>query len=153
MINVTELVNDLISHLTFTGAEVEVVESTDEVVINLTLPQEESGVLIGFRGEKIDALQYLLSIIINKDAIHYRPVNLDINSYRQARFDKLKDMADVAAQKAIESGREILLPPLPGNERRIIHLHLSETQAVSTYSEGEGKSRRIIVRPEAANEK
>ena len=56
-------------------------------------------------------------------------------------------MADSAAVKAVESGREILLPPLSPSERRLIHLHLSQNSQVSTYSEGEGSARRIVVQP------
>jgi spoIIIJ-associated protein len=143
-----QIIESLINTFAFSDCQVKYVESDTEYQINISLPQEESGVLIGFRGEKIDALQYICTIILNHDAISYKPVNLDINDYRLKRQQQIIDLADSAAKKATESGREILLPPMPANERRLVHMHLSQSSSVSTYSEGEGASRRLVVRPQ-----
>jgi spoIIIJ-associated protein len=142
-----EIVEQLIKALGFTDYQLDFSESETEIIINLTLPQEDSGVIIGFRGEKISALQYLLSLMFNQDSIAYKPVNVDINGYHKKRQLELTTLADSAAEKAVSSGREILLPPMSASDRRLIHMHLSVSHDVDTYSEGEGVGRRIVVRP------
>lgn len=142
-----EIIKQLINALGFTDYQLDFSESDTEITVDLNLPQSDSGVLIGFRGEKISALQYLLSLMFNQDNIAYKPVIVDINSYYKKRQVELTTLADSAAEKAISSGREILLPPMSASDRRLIHIHLSESPDVDTYSEGEGASRRIVVRP------
>jgi len=142
-----DLTNSLIQALGFPQFQLDFTETDTEITVNVTLPQEDSGLLIGFRGEKITALQYLLTLMLNQDSIAYKPVNLDINQYYLKHHQEIIALADSAAHKAVSSGREILLPPMPANERRLIHVHLSESPDVATYSEGEGPSRRIVVRP------
>jgi spoIIIJ-associated protein len=146
------LIKTLLQHLTFDHAEVEYEETEESFRVTLTLPEAESGILIGYHGEKIDALQLLLGLMLNHDTVAYKPVELDVNGYRAKRRLSLEDLAEKAAQKALESGREILLPPLPSHERRLIHLYLSQNSAVTTYSEGEGQDRRLVVRPASAGE-
>jgi spoIIIJ-associated protein len=82
----------------------------------------------------------------------YVPVQLDINGYREKRLQALVAMAEKAAEQAVHSGREILLPALPSSERRLIHLHLQGHAEVTTYSEGVGRSRRLVVRPKNVTE-
>jgi len=142
-----EKIESLLRLLTFESAQVEVSEADGHVLIAITLPENESGVLIGYHGEKIDALQLLLNLLWNQDALVYSPVQVDINGYRARRREVLEDLANKAAAKAIDSGREILLPHLPSYERRIIHLFLESRTDVTTYSEGEGEDRRLVVRP------
>jgi spoIIIJ-associated protein len=147
MVEVKDLVNNMFVHLTFSDAKISVEESDSEISVIIKVPEEFSGMLIGYRGEKINALQLLLTLMINNQAIAYRPLHLDINGYREKRYDSLRDIADAAAQNALDSGREILLSPLPSYERRVIHMYLSENKSVETYSEGEGDQRRLVVRP------
>jgi spoIIIJ-associated protein len=125
----------------------EFIDNPEDYQVNLTVDEVSSGMLIGFRGEKINALQHIVSLMLNNDAVQYKPVNLDINQYRAKRIEQLEAMAETAATKAIESGREILLPPLSPRERRIVHLKLDQNDQVTTYSEGEGAGRRVVVRP------
>lgn len=140
-------IQSLLQSLTFENAQVEATEQDGHANINITLPEEDSGVLIGYHGEKIDALQLVVNLMWNQNALVYAPVQVDVNGYRLRRRQTLEDLADKAAQKAIESGREILLPHLPSYERRIIHLYLESRGDVTTYSEGEGEDRRLVVRP------
>ncbi len=111
------------------------------------MPETDSGALIGYHGEKIDALQLVVNLMWNQNAVVYSPVQVDINGYRARRRQTLEDLANKAAEKAVESGREILLPHLPSYERRIIHVYLESRPDVTTYSEGEGDERRLVVRP------
>ena len=142
-----EKIQQLLHCLTFENTEVEVTELDGHANITITLPEDDSGVLIGYHGEKIDALQLIVNLVWNQNALVYTPVQVDVNGYRLRRRQTLEDLADKAAQKAIESGREILLPHLPSYERRIIHLYLESRGDVTTYSEGEGEERRLVVRP------
>jgi spoIIIJ-associated protein len=147
---VSDLVTQVFTHLTFPDAVVAISDSDGGLNLTVTVDETSSGILIGYRGEKINALQLLLTLMINNDAIAYQPVHIDINGYREKRHQSVREMADSAAQNAIDSGREILLPPLPSFERRIVHLHLSQNPQVETYSEGEGDDRRLVVRPATA---
>ena len=142
-----EKIQQLLHQLTFENAVVEVVQQDGRDNITITLPETDSGVLIGYHGEKIDALQLIINLIWNQNALVYTPIQVDINGYRLRRKQTLEDLADKAAVKAIESGREILLPHLPSYERRIIHLYLESRSDVTTYSEGEADERRLVVRP------
>lgn len=150
MDNTKDTVVKFIGLLNFPHAEIDVAENDEEIIINITLPQEDSGLLIGYKGEKINALQHVLALMLNRDTIQYKPVNVDINEYRADRTKELHDIAAKAAEKAIESGREILLPPLSARERRLVHMFLSSRKDITTYSEGEGAARRLVVRPEEA---
>ena len=83
----TDLINQLIELLTFTDAKVTVTEEEEIFKVDLTLPQEESGILIGYHGEKIDALQLITSLMFNQNRAVYKPAQIDINGYRQRRID------------------------------------------------------------------
>jgi spoIIIJ-associated protein len=146
-----EKIKTLLTQLTFTEAEITQEEADDRVQVNITLPESDSGALIGYHGEKIDALQLIINVMWNQNAVVYTPVSVDINGYRARRHQTLEDLADKAATKAVESGREILLPHLPSYERRIIHVYLESRGDVTTYSEGEGDERRLVVRPNIQN--
>ena len=141
------VIRELLALLTFPDTQVEVQDNPDQILVTLTLTPDDSGILIGYHGEKIDALQLLFSLIYNQGESNFKPVRLDINGYRDRRAQSLVELADKAAIQALESGREIILPPLSPNERRLVHLHLSDREDVSTYSEGEGRNRRLIIRP------
>lgn len=142
-----EKIQLLLRQMTFEDVAVEVDEQDGHFQIAITLPEEDSGALIGYHGEKIDALQLIVSLMWNQNAVVYTPVQVDVNGYRLRRRKTLEDLADKAAAKAVESGREILLPHLPSFERRVIHLYLESRGDVTTYSEGEGEERRLVVRP------
>jgi spoIIIJ-associated protein len=143
----SSLVEDLLKNLTFPESTVVVEELDDAVQVTLTVPEDASGILIGYHGEKIDALQLLTSLMYNQGKSDFKPVRLDINGYRERRQVGLAELADNAATQALQSGREIILPPLSPSERRLVHVHLSGRPDVSTYSEGEGRNRRLIIRP------
>lgn len=141
------LITKLLNLLTFPDAQLSITEADTEILVDLTVDESATGVLIGYHGEKIDALQLILSLIYNQNRTDFKPVRLDINGYRQRRTEALDELADKAVEQAVKSGREIILPPLSPAERRLVHVHLSESDQVTTYSEGEGRTRRLIIRP------
>ena len=125
-------------------ADVTVKEENDLVTMNITGPK--MGLIIGYRGETLDSLQYLVSLIVNKDHNKpYKRVVLDTENYRQKREETLKRVAEKAAYKVKMSKRPYKLEPMNPYERRIIHSALQDDKDVTTYSEGEEPYRRIVI--------
>lgn len=113
---------------------------------------EKASSVIGHRGETLDALQYIMSQIVNKDKPfeeHIR-VCVDADFYRERRKKTLTLLAKKLAKQAIATGREIELEPMNSYERRIIHSAVQEMENVTTRSDGEGKDRHIVVVPDGA---
>ena len=105
------------------------------------------GILIGKKGQTLDALQFLLSLIYNKKKKDKAKIILDIEGYRQRRERSLKDMAVKLAEKAKYDRKNITLDPMMPNERRIIHLTLQNHPDVITFSQGEEPMRRVVISP------
>lgn len=125
-------------------AEIRIKEENDVVNINLTGPR--MGIIIGYRGETLDAIQYLVSLIINKDhETEYKRVVLDTENYRLKREETLKRLAEKTAYKVRRNGRSFKLEPMNPYERRIIHSTLQNDKYVYTYSEGEEPYRKVVV--------
>ena len=109
---------------------------------------ENMGQIIGYRGETLDAMQYLTSLVENKDKDDYVRVTLDTENYRAKREQTLIRLGVRLADKALKSGRRVSLEPMNPYERRIIHSSLQDIQGVTTVSEGEEPNRRVIIVPE-----
>jgi len=125
-------------------AEIEIVE--DEGIINVNITGKNVRNIIGYRGETLDSLQYLLSLVVNKNhESSYKRVVLDTENYRKKREETLKRVADKTADKVINSRRAYKLEPMNPYERRIIHAALQGKKDIYTYSEGEDPYRRIVV--------
>ena len=109
---------------------------------------ENMGQIIGYRGETLDAMQYLTSLVENKGKDDYVRVTLDTENYRAKREQTLIRLGVRLADKALKSGRKVSLEPMNPYERRIIHSSLQDIQGVTTVSEGEEPNRRVIIVPE-----
>lgn len=118
-----------------------------EKMLSIDLSGDEMGVLIGKRGQTLDALQYLASLVANKEAGEYIHVKLDTEDYRARRKATLENLAKNIAFKAKRSRRPVSLEPMNPYERRIIHSALQGDKYVSTHSEGEEPNRRVVVSP------
>ena len=103
------------------------------------------GILIGRRGETLDALQYLTSLIVNKGSDQYIRVTLDTENYRAKREEALTRLANRMASRAIKTGRKVVLEPMNPYERRILHSALQTNDAVTTHSEGEEPNRHVVI--------
>jgi spoIIIJ-associated protein len=113
-------------------------DQTDEgVAVTIRLPDDESGLLIGYHGETLSALQYLAGQIVNRGEATWTRVTVNINDYRNQRDQQLQQMAQNAADRAVSTGDEIEMPYLTPAERRVIHLALADRDDVTTFSEGE----------------
>ena len=105
------------------------------------------GILIGRRGETLDALQYLTSLKVNRGREGYTRVTLDTENYRAKREDTLIRLANRMANRALRTGRKVSLEPMNPYERRIIHYALQQTEGVTTHSEGEEPNRHVVITP------
>ena len=125
-------------------AEIKISESDD--VIKVTLTGSDMGILIGYRGETLDSLQYLLSLQVNKGKEEkYKRVVLDTENYRAKREETLKRLALKVASKVKTSGSLLKLEPMNPYERRVIHASLQTDPYIETYSEGDEPFRRVVV--------
>ena len=125
-------------------AEIKVKEEKD--AINVTLIGPDMGIIIGYRGETLDSLQYLVSLIVNKGHEgEYKRVILDTENYRFKREETLKRLAFKMASRVKMSGKQVKLEPMNPYERRIIHSALQDNPYVVTFSEGDEPYRRVVV--------
>ncbi len=113
--------------------------------MDIDLSGEEMGVLIGKRGQTLDSLQYLVSLVVNKDAEDYIRVKVDTENYRLRRKETLENLAKNIAYKVKRTKRSVSLEPMNPYERRIIHSALQNDRYVTTYSEGEEPFRHVVV--------
>ena len=126
-------------------AEVKVVIDENEGSVDIELVGENMGVLIGKRGQTLDSLQYLVSLVANKEADGYFRVKLDAENYRARRKETLESLAKNIAYKVKRTRKPVSLEPMNPYERRIIHSALQNDKYVSTRSEGEEPFRHVVV--------
>ena len=119
--------------------------SDGEENLRMVLSGENMSILIGRRGETLDALQYLTSLNVNRGREEYLRVTLDTENYRAKREEALRKLAVRMANRAKKSGRKVALEPMNPNERRILHSALQNDPEVTTHSEGEEPYRRVII--------
>lgn len=139
---VTEFLKGLMEHIGITGT-VKAANTDNGLLVNLE--GDDMGLLIGRRGETLDAVQYLASLVYNKDKEDYHRVTVDTENYRKKRENTLVRLAKKKAAQAVRTGRRVVLEPMTPFERRIIHFALQNDEAVVTYSEGEEPNRHIVI--------
>ncbi len=113
--------------------------------MNIDLSGDEMGVLIGKRGQTLDSLQYLVSLVVNKDVEDYIHVKVDTENYRQRRKETLENLAKNISYKVKRTKRPVSLEPMNPYERRIIHSALQNDKYVTTHSEGDEPFRHVVV--------
>ncbi|MDD3660356.1 MAG: protein jag [Lachnospiraceae bacterium] len=123
----------------------ELVFDKSENTLDVNLSGEEMGVLIGKRGQTLDSLQYLVSLVVNKESEDYIRVKVDTENYRKRRKDTLENLAKNISYKVKRSKRSVSLEPMNPYERRIIHSALQNDKYVTTHSEGEEPFRRVVI--------
>ncbi|NEZ47859.1 protein jag [Clostridium niameyense] len=125
-------------------AEIDIKEEKDIIKINLC--GKDMGIIIGYRGETLDALQYLVSLVVNKDHdCDYKRVVLDTENYREKREQTLKRLARRLSEKVKSTGKLVKLEPMNPYERRIIHSELQNDFCIETYSEGDEPFRKVVI--------
>lgn len=126
-------------------SEFEIEEKDDLIDIKLTT--EESGIIIGYHGDTLEALQLILSLAVAKKLDKFLRISIDVGDYKKNREDWLKNLALETKDRVIAEGKEIVLPQLKSWERRIIHLLLQNDDKVISQSQGEGRDRVLVVSP------
>lgn len=141
---IKEFLNDIFSAM---NMEVEVIveKSEDSKVVEVELKGSEMGVLIGKRGQTLDSLQYLVSLVANKYTEEYVKIKLDTENYRKRRKETLENLAKNIAFKVKRTKRTVALEPMNPFERRVIHSALQNDRFVCTHSEGDEPFRHVVV--------
>lgn len=129
------------------GAPINIEVKEEEKHTVFILSGEKIALLIGKRGSTLNALQYLTQLIVNRHSDQYINIVLDAENYRERRRETLVALAERLANKAIKSGKKVVLEPMPSYERKIIHSALAENEKVKTYSDGVEPNRHIVISP------
>lgn len=129
------------------GLKVNVDITEKDGEMNIDLSGDEMGVLIGKRGQTLDSLQYLTSLVVNKGTKEYVRVKVDTENYRERRKETLENLAKNLAYKVKRTKKAVSLEPMNPYERRIIHSALQNDKYVTTISEGEEPYRKVVIKP------
>lgn len=144
--SIEEVVSDFLkSVFQAMNLEVKVIINVHEDMMDVELSGDEMGILIGKRGQTLDSLQYLLSLVVNKESESYVKVKVDTENYRQRRRETLEGLAKNIAFKVKRTKRSVSLEPMNPFERRVIHSALQNDRYVTTKSEGEEPYRHVVV--------
>lgn len=125
--------------------DVTVEANQDGDVLKINLSGPDMGIVIGKRGETLDALQHLTSLVVNKGGEDFTKVSLDAENYREKRREALESLAHKLASKVMRTRRSTTLEPMNAYERRIIHSALQDHDKVTTYSIGQGSNRKVVI--------
>jgi len=127
-------------------ANIDLKEDADRIL--LIIQGDGSGLLIGRKGQTLDALEYLVNKIVHRGAEDKKRIVVDTENYRSRREDSLVTLAHRLADKAKRLGRPVTISPMSAHDRRIIHLALQEDKSLHTWSTGTGLYRKVIISPE-----
>lgn len=127
------------------SADIQIDYDEIENLMNIDLSGEEMGLLIGKRGITLDSLQYLVSLVVNRNTENYVKIKLDTENYRERRKDTLENLAHNLAHKVKRTHRSVTLEPMNPYERRVIHSALQKDKYVETHSEGEEPYRKVVI--------
>lgn len=128
-------------------AEIEAEINEESETLEVQIIGDDMGILIGKRGQTLDSLQYLTSLVVNKEVQSYLKVKLDTENYRARRKETLENLAKNIAIKVKKTHRAVTLEPMNPYERRIIHSSLQNDKFVETHSEGEEPFRKVVITP------
>jgi len=136
---------NVVKQMGATAVEIEKQQNGNQVTFMIT--GEQVGLLIGKHGQTLNSLQLLTQLVANRYAKEYVSIIVDAENYRERRKKALIQLAQKLAEKAIKTGKEIKLEPLPAHERKIIHTALANNEKVTTYSVGEEPRRYVVISP------
>ena len=130
--------------------EVEVTSRREDDTVFVELSGDNMGIFIGKRGDTLDSLQYLTSLVVNQYSEDYLKVTIDTENYREKRSDALLALSNRLAEKVARTGKKFTLEPMNPYERRIIHANLQNHEDVTTYSIGQEPFRKLVIAPKNA---
>ncbi len=137
-------IRSILKGLGIAECEVSFAEEEDGIAIELDCG-EDYGVVIGRRGETLDAIQYLVRLYMNKGKDNYKRVSINIGNYREKRAETLRELAKRNAAKVLRNGRNAVLDPMNPYERRIIHTTVQEIEGVESHSVGSDSERKVVI--------
>lgn len=137
-------IRSILKGLGITECEIELSEEEDGIAIELDCG-DNYGVVIGRRGETLDAIQYLVRLYMNKGKENYKRVSINIGNYREKRAETLRELAKRNAAKVLRNGRNAVLDPMNPYERRIIHTAVQEIEGVESHSVGSDSERKVVI--------
>lgn len=117
----------------------------EDGTVSIQVTGEEAGILMKNRGESVEALQLLLSMIVNRDCGEYYKISFNVNDFKEKTRARLESLAWKTAGQVVRNRRKVTLPPMTSFQRRIIHSKLQDYKDVTTYSVGEEPSRRVVI--------
>ena len=142
-----EIVNGLLSGMGVEALSTIRSSGDEEIGPTIDIQGEDSGLLIGKRGETLQALQFLVNLTLNSKIGSHRVVIVDVENYKERRSRSLQALANRVAERVAASGRPVTLEPMPASERRVIHMALSEHATVTTESAGDRQDRKVTIMP------
>lgn len=125
----------------------DIVEKEDSDNIEIVLDTPDTGIVIGYHGDTLEALQLVLSLCISKKIGKFKHVSIEVGDYRKNRTDWLRNLALTTKERVVAENKELALPELKSWERRVIHLIFQDDKEVVSESQGEGRDRVLVVRP------
>ncbi len=129
------------------GVNAKPILSVGEDIIDINLETEESGILIGYHGETLEAIQLILSLCIARELGAFYRVSVEIGDYKKNRIAYLSQIVEEAKQRVLTENQEVTLPNLKAWERRIVHTLLQDDKEVVSQSSGEGRDRTLSILP------
>ncbi|MEA2020209.1 MAG: R3H domain-containing nucleic acid-binding protein [Patescibacteria group bacterium] len=142
---------ELLERLGVSYDDVEVVAEEDSFRVNISCG-EDSGILIGYHGQSLEAFQKVLSLLVYRSLGEWQKILVDVEDYREGREEKLRELAESAANRVRFLGEPVILSPMNSYERRIVHTAVGELGGVWTESTGEGRDRRVVIYPKSEEE-
>lgn len=141
-----EFLENLLAHMGSADSKIEITQDDENIHIVITVPEEESGMFIGHRGETLQGIKTVMTLVFREELGEKR-LTVDVNGYRERRSVSVTQMAMDASEEVKATGEPVSLPPhLNGEERRLVHEALRD-QDVDTKSDGEGRDRRLTIYP------
>ncbi|MEK7091109.1 MAG: R3H domain-containing nucleic acid-binding protein [Patescibacteria group bacterium] len=145
---IRELLSQFLTQLGYASPyEVTVVFDSENKIYQITINTSDPAILVGYHGDTISSLQLLLSQHLHSATAEWTSVSINVNDYRQRREQALQAMADTIVSRVVSTHQPEALPPLPSNERRVVHVYLTDHPQVTTASQGEGRFRTVVVSP------
>lgn len=142
-----KFLNDIFNAM---NLEVEVDAKIEDDTVSIELSGDNMGIVIGKRGDTLDSLQYLTSLVVNQESEDYIKVSIDTENYREKRTEALIALSNRLAEKVTRNGKKFTLEPMNPYERRVIHSNLQDSETVTTFSIGSEPYRKVVIAPKNA---
>lgn len=141
---IEKTIKDFLSYL---GVDAKFEVAKDPETISIVLETEDSGIIIGYHGETLESMQFVLSLILANVTGEFKRVSIEVGDYKKNRTEWLERLAMETKDRAISENREVFLSELKSWERRVIHLLLQNDKEVVSESSGEGRDRVLVIKP------